>query len=340
MAEFMIRFDKINPWLPFLNVGPRVSAFFNKHDNNWSSSSGASFDRTMFWDGTGAGAGSQVNAIGLDWRNLPMGPGVIRIFQASIANQGIQNQGTAGQSNSLNDNKSAHLAIWMEPFKKSKNKWIKGMDFGFAAQFEDIHEASTGRGNFQVRTTERIRLRLIRVDETVQGLRTYLTPGFGWKIGPYWLRTAMGFNQGRFRNVNNARIGPGLGTLVKGRMWTIKHELWLWSPKGLFTGSTKRAGSLQLGIGFERDDYRANNNGLEECSSVTQGGNCSGAHATLSQVSLWYFFRHNASVGMEWGHYRVNKIGEDGNELRRDGRDKRGDSITFDSLEFGIRVEW
>ena len=337
--EFKIRFDKINPWLPFLTIGPRVSGFFNKHDTNWSSSSGGFFDRTMMQDGAGIGAGTQVNAIGLDWRKLPIGPGQISILQFVISNQGLQNQATAGQANALNDNKAFHGAIQIEPFKKSKNKWIKGIDFGMGAQIEDVHTSSSGRSLFRVRTTERIRLRLIEVNEDIRGTRWYLTPGFGWKVGPYWLRTALGYNRGRFSNINNTRTTPGSGSLVKGDMWRVGHELWAWSPKGLFTGSHKRPGSILLFQSFERVDYEAPNNGLRDCSSITLNGECTRAHTTLNNLGAWYVVRPGLEVGMEWGHYRVNKIGRGGDDIRRN-RDKSGDDVKFDSLEFGIRVEW
>lgn len=44
---------------------------------------------------------------------------------------------------------------------------------------------------------------------------------------------------------------------------------------------------------------------------------------------------------MRGGHYRANKMGEDGNELDRDhAGDKSGREVTFNTVKLGIRVEW
>ncbi|MEE8076808.1 MAG: hypothetical protein V3T60_14430 [Candidatus Binatia bacterium] len=335
--ELKIHFEKINPWLPFLTIGPRVSAFFNKHDTNWSSSSGGLFDRSMMQDGAGIGAGTNVNGMALDWRNLPVGPGRIRVLQFLVSNNGLTNQN--GSPNPNTDNRAFHGGINYEPFQKLKNKWLKGIDVGFGVQYEQVltEAGDSGRGKFRVRTTERQRLRLIEVNEDLRGARYYLTPGIGWKIGPYWLRTATAYNRGRFSGINGSRTTPGRGSLVKGDMWRVMHELWAWSPKGLLTGSHKRPGSIMLFTGFERTDYEAPNDKLRDCSSVTPGGECTRASAHLFTIGGWYVVRPGLEVGFEYGRYSVNKIGRGAADI--DGVNS-GDDVDFDTFELGIRVEW
>jgi len=335
-AEFKVHFEKFNPYLPQFTVGPRVSGFFNRHDTNWGSASGGLFDRTMFQDGAGIGAGSQNNAISLDWNNVPIGPGVMQ-FQAAVSNQGTRGEDDQTRPNS--DKRSALISTNIEPFSKLKNKWIQGIDFGFAALLENMHPDEANRDLFRVRTTERQRLGLIEVNNDMSGFRYYLTPGFGWKIGPYWLRTAGGFNRGHVDDPAGGREGP----LVKGSMWRVAHELWVWSPKGMLTGSSRTPGSLMLFTGFERDDYEASGNGtrngLRDCSSTVRNGECHAAYAWNYNAGMWYFIRNGLSVGGEYGLYHVNKIGRGGDDISN-SRDKSGAAVDFNTLEFGLRVEW
>lgn len=324
-GEFHVHFDRLSPFLPSLTIGPRVSSFFNRHDTNWSSSTGGLFDRSMFQDGAGVGAGTMNNAIGAFWTDVPVGPGAL-LFQGIYSNQGLTN--IADQPRPDTDKRAAHAAFNWQPFVRMKNKWLEGIDVGVGYQLDRIHPGETGRNFFRVRTTERVRLNLINVarDLDPTSERHYITPGFGWKIGPYWLRTAFGYNKGKFET----------GGDVTGWMWRISNELFVWSPKGLFTGSVNTPGSVMLFTGFERDNYHADNNGLLGCGSA--GGNCENAFASNASVGIWYFIRPRLSVGFENGFYHVNKISSTGaNQLKGVNP---GDRVTFDSLEFGIRYDF
>ncbi len=331
-----IRFDKINPRLPFLTIGPDIFGFYNRHDNNWRSFRGGIFERSMMNEGA-IGSGSINNAMALDWRRLPVGPGIIRILQFIISNNGATNINRAPNPNT--DNRSLNGFIWYVPFQKSKNKWLKGIDIGFGAHYGQIltKAGQNGRNNFRVRTTERQRLRLIEVNEDLRGARYYLTPGFGWEIGPYWLRTATAYNRGRFSNINDSRTTPGRGSMVRGNMFRVMHELWVWSPKGFLTGSHNDPRSIMLFTGFERTDYEAPNDGLRDCSSVTPGGECTRASAHLFTIGGWYVVRNGLEVGMEYGRYSVNKIGRGAADI--EGVNP-GDDVDFDTFELGIRVRW
>lgn len=323
-GEFHVHFDRLNPYFPTFTIGPRVSSFFNRHDTNWGSSTGGLFDRSMFQDGAGVGAGTLNNAAGLFWDGVPAGFGEV-LFQAIYSNQGLTS--IADQPRPNSDKKSVHIGFNIQPFSKRKNKWLEGVDVGVGYQLDRIHPGETGRDFFRVRTTERQRLRLIEVARDLEPTspRHYVTPGFGWKLGPYWLRTAFGWQRGEFET----------GGEVTGWMWRLGHELWLWSPKGFLTGSVNTPASVMFFTGFERDNYHADNNGLRNCNSV--GGNCRGAYASNANVGLWYFIRSGLSVGFEYGHYRVNKIGRGADDLKSVDR---GDAVTFNSLEFGMRFDF
>jgi hypothetical protein len=92
-GELHVDFSKLNIYFPTLVFGIRPSAFFSRHDTNWGSSTGGFFDRSMFNDGSGIGAGSQNNGAGLYWSGVPFGPGRF-LFQAIYSNQGLINVAT------------------------------------------------------------------------------------------------------------------------------------------------------------------------------------------------------------------------------------------------------
>jgi len=120
--------------------------------------------------------------------------------------------------------------------------------------------------------------------------------------------------------------------------WRIMNELWLWSPKGMLTGSSRRAGSLQFNVGFERIDMKAPNDGLRACGGADgSGANCTGAYVYNLNIGTWYIVRPGLSVGMEYGRYSTNKIGRFASVI--DGTTS-GQSVDFDTFELGIRVEW
>lgn len=324
-GEFHVHFENLNPYLPTFTIGPRVSQFFNEHDTNWGSSTGGLFDRSMFQDGAGLGAGTANNAGGLFWDEIPIGPGEM-LFQAVYSNQGLTS--IADQERPNTDKRAAHVAFNIKPFSKLKNKWINGIDLGVGYQLDRVHPDEDGRGFFRVRTTERQRLALIEVarDLDPESKRHYVTPGFGWKIGPYWLRTAFGWNKGEFAT----------GGDVEGWMWRIAHELFIWSPKGFLTGSVNAPGSVMFFTGFERDNYKGDNNGLRACSS-SGVGNCERAYASNANAGLWYFIERRLRVGFEYGHYRVNKIGRGAADLKNVNQ---GDSVKFNTFELGITYDF
>ncbi len=336
-GEFEVHFEKLNPYLPQLKTGLRVSSFFSRHDTNWGSSTGGLFDRSMFNDGVGLGTGTQVNAAGLFWDDVPLGPGVF-LFQAVYSNNGLI--GVEDQQNPRSDNRAAHVAFNSQPFSRLNNKWLRGIDFGAGYQLDQLGDGEKGllsqnpgetRNFFRVRTTERRRLRLIEIRRDAGDQRHLVTPHFGWRVGPYWLRTSGGYNKGEQVN----------GRGIEMWSWRVAHELFLWSPKGFLSGSVNTPGSVMFFTGFERDNVRAADNGLRNCASVQVGTGatqspCKSAYAYNANVGFWYFINPGLSVGTEYGFYHVNKIGRGADDIGK----ARGSDVDFHTLEFGLRVDF
>ena len=345
-GEFEAHFEKLNPYLPTFAMGLRTSAFFSRHDTNWGSSTGGLFDRSMFQDGAGVGAGSQNNAAGLFWDDVPLGPGTF-LLQAIYSNQGLINAADLERPNS--DNRAAHAAFNIQPFSKLKIKWLRGIDFGASYHLDQLGDEEKGclatdptpltpgggdcnsANFFRVRTTERQRLALIELRRNAMGQRHLVMPHFGWRIGPYWLRTSGGWNKGEQAN----------GRGVEGWMWRVAHELFVWSPKGFLTGSTTTPRSVMFFTGFERDNYRAADNGLRNCAGGAPGAGlnvspCKSAYAYNANGGFWYFIRPGLRVGAEYSFYHVNKIGRGADDIGK----ARGSAVDFHSIDLGITFDF
>lgn len=332
-GEFEVHFEKLNPYLPTFAMGLRPSGFFSRHDTNWGSSTGGLFDRSMFQDGAGVGAGSQNNGAGLFWNDVPLGFGTF-LFQAIYSNQGLIN--VAGLQRPNNDNRAVHIGFNIQPFSRLKDKWLQGWDLGLGYQLDQLGDSGKGlldtspattRNFFRVRTTESPqRLRLIELSRNAKGQRHLLTPHFGWRVGPYWLRASFGYNRGEQIN----------GRGIEGWMWRPAHELWLWSPKGFLTGSAGTPGSLMLFNGFERVNYRAGASGLSNCNSLGTGANCKRAYAYVVNNGFWYFIRPGLRAGLEYGFYHVNKMGRGALDIGK----RQGSDVDFHSLELGVTLDF
>ncbi len=107
----------------------------------------------------------------------------------------------------------------------------------------------------------------------------------------------------------------------------------------MLTGSSRRAGSLQFNVGFERIDMHAPNDGLLGCGGADGSGDaCTGAYVYNLNIGTWYTVRPGLSVGMEYGRYSVNKITTKG--AAAINGTSSGQDVDYNTFELGIRVEW
>ena len=104
------------------------------------------------------------------------------------------------------------------------------------------------------------------------------------------------------------------------RDWLIGHDLWLWSPKGFFTGSSNTAGSVLFGTHFERTDVGCDtDSGIRTfpdnavCNRITLSATTSRSEFLHSRIllrewDLWYFIAPRASVGLNFLWYGANHL--------------------------------
>jgi len=313
---FFVNFQQINPWLPRFSMGFDTPSAINSYDNGFSSTAGALEYPLLRRDGPymGGGAGSYTG-MGLSWENLPA-PG--RLFPGTwnfhyhliLAGQGSSDTTFFNPQSDKTD----HLVYFnINPFVQSKNKWINGISASVGALFANRDERNTSNSNngFIFRTKlGRNRLTLFTSGaDADHGLSTYITPGFKWQVGPYKLMVSGGFL--RYNSSDRpvkAKAGrPGEVGRLEGTDFLFIHELFLWSPKGFFTGSTSTPNSLLMAYSFERDDASCGRPNCDE--SVTAGGaQFSRTRILFNELAFRYFFQSNMSVILGWQWYDTSNM--------------------------------
>ncbi len=288
-----IHFERMNPWLPTFYFGTDAPNSFARRR---SSSTDAQLDydilsRTQF------NTGSMSTGMGLRWRNLPLKglgiPGRIGLFNITRGN--LEPGDGDGR---FTDKSNYTVALYVDPFRNlKKNKWLKGIEWSIGAWFCNFD------GDAADSACKRIRLRETDGPEKItlweadrrgideSGPSHFVMQTLRWRVGPYTLRTS-----GGWMRINKAPGG------VHAKQFEISHQLFVWSPKGFLTGSSKRKGSVLLGYTFNRADGYCN---PVACDNKGQYNN---NHIILNQLAAWVFFRSRISAGVIWNHYDAKNI--------------------------------
>jgi hypothetical protein len=204
----------------------------------------------------------------------------------------------------VTDNRKGFMGFFgVRPFANLKNKWISGFEigFGYQAHSQDNPEnfgEDTGN-EVRVRSVERrgrqdlFRPGAIGPDGDQNhgpGFSWVAIPGLKWVIGPYMFRAVYVKTQYEGKRDNMRGL--------EGQGWTLDNQIFLFSPKGLFTGSQTTPGSLMLSFGFERADM---NCGLG-CDASPAGGEFHSNTVLNRETALWYWIQPSLGVGV-WHHY-------------------------------------
>jgi len=280
-----INLQRINPWLPefyFGNKGGAGSARLRDSSGDakleYDIVTRSQFN-TLSWD----------NGFGLNWRNIPLKsigiPGRIGWFNFVRANI----EPGEGEGN-FTDKADYIFSFGIEPFRYTKNKWLKGLEWSFGAWF------CNGDANATDVRCDRMRLR--ETDgpdrQTVweadysgpfhDGVDSHMTiQTLLWRFGPYQLRTTS-----VWMRLDGSEGSPRI------RGWEISHQLFLWSPKGFLTGSDRTPGSVLVGWTFERAD------GYCEPPACDNSDEYQSNHLILRQLSAFYFLLEYWSCERLW----------------------------------------
>jgi len=246
--------ENLNPWLPTYSIGMDIStSAAATRSRQGSSATGAQREYDITSRNIGPNTGRSGNGMTLTWDNRDLSgigiPGRLTRFQFGMANV---SEGDDGLS-SFTDRKDFTTYVGVQPFSRTKNKWIRGLLFEFGAWFCNNagYEGNTDNGCSRMRLRDHGDAAKQTIYDTGSdsigtGLYTTVSPGITWSVGPYRLRVMGIFAQ--------AEDHGGTRGKKRAHDFLIGHDLYVWSPKGFLTGSSNTPGSILLGYHFERND--------------------------------------------------------------------------------------
>jgi hypothetical protein len=309
-AALWVHLEKLNPWLPTFYTGMDGPAAMSSYRQG-SSSTGSQREYDLLSRNTGFNTGRWGNGFGLNWDDRSLSgigiPGRMSRLNLVYANIG---EGDDGRQ-SFREQRSVSSYINIQPFSQLKNKWLRGLAFETGAWFCPNKPNATPQ-NPQDIACEGIRIRdhgdggrqtLFRADVGGSGLTHMIMPGFAWTIGPYRLRVVGAFQ--RYDDDNDK---------VKGNMFLIGHDLYIWSPKGFLTGSSSEPGSILLGTHFERTDVScpiaACNNGTNPAGFglPTTAQQFHRNRILLREWDIWYVIQNRMHIGLSLLWYDASNV--------------------------------
>jgi hypothetical protein len=295
-ACFRTRFEQINPFFPSLQFGMDCSGAGSRYR-----SSEMTLELPMLDRNNGFNTGSHTG-VGVTWGNLPaLGlPGSMQFNYYWVVHGMGRSDGLKDQSN-----KADHVAMFnINPFSEVKNKWISGLGWSMFAWFGNIDDRVTANNGansartFQLRTQEgSTRLAFFTTPNQGEGLHTFLSPSFQWKVGPYQLNYVAGFDS--YNNQANGRPNT-TGGRASAYYWKFMNDLMVWSPKGFLTGAPNEEGTLGLGYSWERTFAQCGANG---CDAATAKATIQRTVGTVKEVGLRYWIRPSLSVWLAVKNY-------------------------------------
>jgi hypothetical protein len=307
---FDVHFEQINPMFPTLTIGDRTSPVtFPYVARSSSSSAQVELASDMLSDEDVDELSRK--SIGISWRDrpLPILPGDFTLDLEFKSGAGIFENVLADT-----DRKQIQGTFGVKPFNRSMNPWLEKIKVGGGVQLDSIDARSAFQGKrLRIRTMERGRNRVTLLDAPGigAGFHRRLEGGVEWGFGPYLARLEGGWSKfasgGVAATVANPNASDGfLG--VSGRYWRIGNEIFLWSPKGLLTGSAATPHSLQLGWAFERSSAECGKHlgaaGVGRgCASLPTVAGFNDFHRNVlinRDLALWYFISRAIRVGAWW----------------------------------------
>jgi len=304
-----VHLEKLTPWLPTLYLGMDGPSSMSSYRQG-SSSTGAQLEYDLLSRNTGFNTGRFGNGVGLNWDDKPLG-GIGRMARLNVVYATI-GEGDDGLQ-SFREQRSLSAYINVEPFAQIKNKWIQGIGLEMGAWFCPNKPNHTPQVAQDI-TCNEVRIRdngdggrqtLFRAGVDGSGMTHFLMPGFAWTVGPYRFRAVGGWQRYDDDNSN-----------VKGRVWLLGHDLFIWSPKGFLTGSATEPGSILLGTHFERTDASCPhtippnvscNNG-STTAVATGPQQFTRDRILLREWDIWYFLMNRMSIGAAVLWYDASNI--------------------------------
>ena len=241
--------ENLNPFLPTMDIGGDVSALSFGLSRRGSSTVGAQLEYDLLTRNIGPNTGRAGWGVVFNWDDRSLSgigiPGRIGRYQLSMASI------SEGDDNlsSFTDRKDFGSYISVFPFSELKNKWLRGFMFELGSWFCNVdqrQQAINGCNRFRIRDNgdaARQTLFDTGANSIGEGLFTAISPGITWTVGAYRLRA-----MGAFAQAADGNFTPPTAVSKRGKKrahdFLIGHDLFLWSPKGFFTGSPNTPGSI------------------------------------------------------------------------------------------------
>jgi hypothetical protein len=298
--------ENLNPFLPTVDIGGDISTSLSIARRG-SSAVGTQLEFDLLSRNVGPDDPMAGWGIVFNWDDRSLSgigiPGHIGRYQFAMAsiNEGDDNL------SSNTDRKDFGQYISIFPFSQLKNKWLQGFMFEFGAWFCNVDQRQTvdnGCNRVRIRDSgDSARQTLFDTGANTvgEGLATFFMPGITWTVGPYRLRAVRGFFQAEDGNFSGcsglptvpAGCTPNKRGEKRGRNFLIGHDLFLWSPKGWFTGSVNTPGSIYVGTSFQRNDVSC---ATPRCPAINGGQFHRGTYL-VREWDLWYFLAPRMSIG-------------------------------------------
>ena len=302
-AGLYMRFSKINPWLPDIFVGDEDSiTSYNQVARSSTSSAQVELASDLMSDS--AVSNLSRRNIGFGWLNKPLGQGVVNAALEYRVGAGIT-EGTVTDT----DRKEFAAILGVRPFTRSKNPWLQRLRGGIAATFNTVDSRSAVAGDrLRLRSDERNgRLTLLDANNIGDGGHHNIQGGVEWGMGPYLTRVELGLSKYHSGRVNRpAATGSSGFKSVHGSYWRIGHELFLLSPKGLFTGGAYQPGTVQFGWGFERAQANCGGSGLTAQDCDPSNADYNNARLLKRELDLWYYWNTFSRIGLFWNWWDID----------------------------------
>jgi hypothetical protein len=297
-GAFFMHLEQISPWLPTVYGGMDIPTSLGEFREGGEGRPFAEFDllnRGTFNTGSSSqGVGLNFDDKDLSWIGIPG-----RIKRINLAMAAVSEAGD-GRS-SFTDRKDFVAYMGIEPFSKLESKWLKGFAFDVGGWFcnVDPRAAENGCSELRIRDSgDGGRQDLFRSPANGRGLVHMVNGGATYKVGPFQIT-----GNGVFwrANTDDENGTPGR---KKARAWLVSPQLWLWSPKGLFTGSDATPGSILFATKFERTDASCGQIGCEQSS----GGEFSKNRILVREWDIFYWIAPRASIGLNFIWYDASNV--------------------------------
>ena len=341
--EFYVHFDQLNPYLPYFSVGLRRGA--GRTHIGRSSDNDGKMEHSIIFDGFNWGGDGSHAGAGLGWEGVDVGPGEFDLF----LNYASSRQGTHQEF--VTDNRKGFMGFFgVRPFSNVKDKWISGLEVGIGTQFQsqDRPENFNGDGDageIRVRSVERRgRQDLFRPNPIVagetqnfgHGFSWILVPGLKYTVGPYMFRAV--YVSTRYEGAQDGLRG------IWGRGWTVDNQIFLWSPKGVLTGSQTTPNSLMLSFGFERADMSCG----KGCDASPGTGAFHNNMILNRETALWYWIQPSLGVGTWWHYWQSANtprrsqiaVGCVDNNAEANSGKQQSRSCKWHTVNLGLRYRW